>query len=265
MQDHIITTNRSEQWKKYVDDWSVTKKVIKEAKAYFDTGEKPSNPSSYSVDQLLFLQPDQSLKGWQNVLDDVFIYDEKEWNEQTYGEPLDKLFDMVQRSFLGFVSNFHFNPEDRAWIFRLVFGGAYSPDARFSLVMPTEKEYRKITISPDWILQALMGEFYYFLEEDGAYPYPMYLLEYIKSLLPYVTTEAFDTKEPSDRSEAVVTFYALNKIIEYASMDMTQANESDVDKIRLSQDVKSVFDSCSGNLGNYGELVKLVESEGSLV
>ena len=262
--NYLPKMDRAAQWNKRKQKYNFTRKKMAVLENYFFSGEMTED-IGLGLAEYLFYYPKQTTEGWQTVLDEVYIYSWKEWNKHDESAALDKFFEEIQRAFLGLISNYCFEDEDRAWIFRQVFGDQYDPEWEFPLILPTENRKRKITKSPDWILGSLLYGFYRYFEEDEECPYSIHLMDYIESLLLHVSRETYDTVEPGEDSDSVRAFYAVNKMIEYAAMVDTGEDQLLSKKIALAKKLKSVFDPHADKLGNYRKLVETVERDGSLI
>lgn len=262
--NYLLKMDRKAQWDRYKQGYNITRKKLKLIEHYFFSGEL-SDEICLDLCSTLFLYPNQTIEGWQTVLDDLYPYNWKEWNKHDESVALDRFFEDIQRAFLGLISNYCFEDEDRAWIFRQIFGDQYDPEREFPLILPAENRKRKITKSPDWILGSLLYGFYKYFEEDEECPYSIHLMDYIESLLLHVSGETFDTVEPREDSDSARAFYAINKMIEYAAMDDNGEDELVTQKIALAKKLKNVFDLHADELGNYRKLIEIVERDGSLV
>ena len=262
--NYLPKMDRKAQWNKRKQKYNFTRKKMAVLENYFYSGEMTED-IGLGLSEYLFYYPKQTIEGWQTVLNDLYPYNWKEWNKHDENAALDRFFEDIQRAFLGLISNYCFEDEDRAWIFRQVFGDQYDPEWVFPLVLPTESKKREITSSADKILGCLLADYYDYWEEIEGHLYSVYLFEYIESLIPFVSDEGFDTSVPKGGSESVLTFYTINKMIEYAAMVDTGGDQLLSQKIALAKKLKNVFDPYADRLGNYRKLVEAVERDGSLV
>ena len=242
--------------------WSVSRKVKKEAKVYFDGGELV-NSQNYSYKQLLFLQPIQNVEVWQKILKDDFVFVPSHWSEYDLPKAPDKFYEHLQQAFLGYISNFHFHPQDRAWIFTQIFGDTYDADRKFPLILPNESQNRLISKTAQEIADGLMVDIYNALEEDeeGRLSYTLYLSDYLFSLVPVLSESVVFDMESTESSNNMVVI-TLNYVIDYAQKKPIENKESDRSKIKLAKFIKNIFDYYQDSLKGYDHLVKLVEKEG---
>ena len=149
-------TNREQQWLAYINKRSFSRKVLKQWQHYFLTGEMEGKSENFY--SLLAMHPVQSIESWQHVLDQYFIAKPDEWDGYNSDYDVNKtLFKDIQRAFLGLLSSYHFHPEDRAWIFRQIYGSVYEGQRLFPLRLPGEQNLRQIAFTSDEIYISLVG------------------------------------------------------------------------------------------------------------
>lgn len=264
MSEYIFKTDRDKQWNdKKKRTTELTRKQIKELEHYFYTGEIPAD-YKWSIETLLFYNPVLSVESWQEVLSNKANVVTKIGDGLRFRD-MDAFFGHLQQAFLGYISSYDFHPEDRAWIFKQIFGEVYDPERQFPLIFPTETEKRKISFGVENILSSLFHDYSKFYRNKTDNLFANFLLDYLISTLSYVNTaEMFDLKEsPNEDLELIRQTFI--KTIHLANQDIDTSSAEMKPKIELARELKSIFDQYEGDLGNYHQLVEKVEREGPLV
>jgi len=260
MTDYRFKTDRKKQWEEHKQGYEFSRKKIQELENYFFTG-KVEKPEQFHYSSLLLSHPNQSIEHWQRVLSNWV----KCPDESTGIESADDLFQKLQREFIGYISGFNFHPEDRAWIFKQIFGDSYDSGRLFPLVLPSETEKRRISFDADMIFRSLLGDISSYLSGSGGDGYATFLLGYMSSLMPHLTGVGFVLEKPVRKKNKIgnAIFLGINKVVLFSSQDLDIAEADEKIKIELALKVKEIFDDYSGELGEYKKLVELIEREGS--
>ncbi len=258
-------TNRDEQWQKIIAEWDVTRKELKRWEKYFFHGEFDGKTDLDA--SLLLCHPEQSISSWQSVINRSFEIDPARWDDYHKGEELKlKSFESIQSCFLGFISSYHFHPQDRAWIFTQIFGDVYDPKRLFPLLLAGETEYRKFTYDAEMMCAPIFMDVYSYLEENRhSCSYVLGLLPFVESSLQYFSKNVFSTEITDYGSSSFGVFVGLNYSIYRALKGFDTASKENTIKIELARKVKAIFDNYEGDLGDYEKLVALVEKEGPQV
>ena len=257
-------TDRSKQFNEFKDYIGWTRKELKFWEHYFFTGELLAEKVEQST-WLLFLHPEQTTERWQYALTNLFDLNNRNRLELRNDELNDKFFfPYLQNAFLGLLNSFFFHPEDRAWIFTQIFGESYDPERKFPLLLPNENECRAFTYTAKEIVSFIFVDINSVLRGKSKDTYAIYIVRYILSLLPYIDLISFGISEPDDDNDYSV-WSVLNRAIHFAHQDIGSASDKDQPKIELARKVKSIFDNYEGELGEYQQLVELVEQEGPQV
>tara|TARA_R110002126_G_scaffold110984_1_gene248747 strand:- start:107 stop:922 length:816 start_codon:yes stop_codon:yes gene_type:complete len=262
---YMFKTDREKQWEIWVSDTSISRRNVKILHEYFLTGNMPSE-NDFGLGQVLFLQPEQNLLGWQKAISDIYnlqLDNYKVYMDQSNEEAQSRFYLQLQRNFLGFITNYQFHPEDQAWIFTQIFGETYNPDRKFPLLLPGEDEYRVISLTPLEIIRSFSVCFrsLFRVGNKSSFAFAMYLVGYFGSLVPYIPIDVYQVASPKNKNLKVI-WDSLKYIFHYAHQDTSSASEDDVQKIQLARTLKSCFDNYQGDKGDYEQLVALVEKEG---
>ena len=255
-------TDRDKQWNTRSKGRTWTRRELKQWYAYFYEGLLDS-PESL-VGELLFMHPEQTIESWQITLDKRVLYSEDMWGERRGATMQDNMFDYLQQTFLGFINRYGFHPEDQAWIFRQIFGDTYDPNRLFPLLLPNEKDYRVIAYSAACVMRFVMFSVHDYLDGSSDNNYPCYIQSYMASTLAHLPLAIFGTQLCEDEMgyDGRVIASALRFTIHIAHQDLENATKKDKPRIQLARSVKALFDEYKGDLGEYPQLVAMVEEHG---
>ena len=260
MIEYTFKTDRNKQWAKQKEHrLDVSRKKKEELEHYFFTGEIKT-PNRYPVHTLLFYHPQQNVKQWNMILNGIFNHRHFIGNRDSYID-VDDFYQRLQKRFLDQIISFDFDIEDRAWIFKQVFGDTYDSGREFPMLLPNEKEKRVISVSANGIAASLFVDVNRVLRNKVTFSYVEYLEVYLKSILPFISTRAFSVNV-DDRDEVYSIWSAVKKILHFSSLGEKQVQESDNIKLLLSKKIRNIFEDYDGDLGEYQKLVALVEQGG---
>ncbi len=247
----------------FINTRSFSRSVLKQWQHYFLTGEIEGK--SEDLYSLLALHPVQTIESWQYVLDQHLLAKPDEWDGYNSDYDVNKtLFKDIQRAFLGLLSCYHFHPEDRAWIFRQIYGAVYEVQRLFPLRLPGEQNLRQIAFTPDEVFISFVVDLWGYFLGEKVETYTQYLGNYISSLIPFIPLSAYGLAEPDVTNDKVAhyTWHTLHFVFYYAALDEAQADDETLGRIQCAKVIKALFDNYNGELGQYHALAQQVAEHG---
>lgn len=182
----MTSGDRNRQWEQLESRYRKngnSRKNIKACKELFFEGKIGG---SFDWDSILYLWPDPTIEGLQKLLDEVIT------------DPLtDGDFITLQGYFCGVLSDYFCPIETQDYYFKATFGEVYDPNRVFPLRINREKEHRRLTYTPNWIVERLAFYFNSYMkwQEEGCGVLRLEL-PYFESLLPNVDQRLFTVDEP---------------------------------------------------------------------